>query len=136
MSMIFEWIMGLFVPMMISGLFSVFWLSFGMLQLPSLGIAASYSSTGNAEEGSLSVEFNAAVGLYSVVWGFVLATLFLMLLRTNVVRAGIIGFASLGSFLIASAYWKVAAGDLKQAERLQKVSTMYLFPVVFYESKC
>lgn len=39
---IFEWIMGNFFPMMVMGLFSVFWLSFGLLQLPTLQLAAAY----------------------------------------------------------------------------------------------
>ena len=65
--------------------------------------------------------FNAALGLYTIVWGFVLATFFFIMLRTNIVRALIIGFASLGTFLISGAYWRVAAGDLEMAMRLQKV---------------
>jgi hypothetical protein len=32
-AMVFEWVMGNFFPMMVMGLFAVFWLSFGMLQL-------------------------------------------------------------------------------------------------------
>ena len=48
--------------MMVMGLFAVFWLSFGLLQLPSLGLAAAYSATGNAAEGAASKEYNAVVG--------------------------------------------------------------------------
>lgn len=65
---IFNWIMGNFYPMMATSLFAVFWLSFGMLQLPSLGLAAYYSSDGtNATEGSTSAGYNTVIGLYLIV---------------------------------------------------------------------
>jgi len=38
--MVFEWVMGNFFPMMVMGLFAVFWLSFGMLQLVGLSDSA------------------------------------------------------------------------------------------------
>jgi uncharacterized protein len=61
-TMVFEWIMGNFFSMIVMGMFAVFWLSFGVLQAPSWGIAASYSATGdNAAQGAASVGYNAAV---------------------------------------------------------------------------
>lgn len=51
--------------MMVMGLFAVFWLSFGMLQLPSLGLTQPYA----AEGGAASPEYNAVIGLYLIVWG-------------------------------------------------------------------
>jgi succinate-acetate transporter protein len=62
LSLVFEWIMGNFFPMMVSGLFAVFWLSFGMLELLTLGLAAPYSTAGAA-----SKEFNAVVALYLLI---------------------------------------------------------------------
>ena len=65
---IFEWIMGKcvhvsllselsatvltqysFFPMMVMSLFSVFWLSFGLLQLPTLQLAGAYAPAGTGE---------------------------------------------------------------------------------------
>ncbi|KAF2703098.1 hypothetical protein K504DRAFT_463728 [Pleomassaria siparia CBS 279.74] len=43
---------------MVCGLFCVFWLSFGLLQLPTLGLATTYSVNGR----------NAVVALYLLVW--------------------------------------------------------------------
>ena len=58
--------------MMVCGLFCVFWLSFGLLQLPTLGLATAYSATGNAAEGLMSKEMNAVIALYLLIWGFAL----------------------------------------------------------------
>lgn len=107
--------------MMVMSLFAVFWLSFGLLQLPSLGLAAAYSPTGDAAEGAASREFNAVVGLYLLVWGFALFTFWIFTLKTNAVFAGIFFFVTLGAWVLASAYFKVASGDYAAAGRLQKV---------------
>jgi len=118
---IFEWIMGNFFPMMVCGLFAVFWLSFGVLQLPTWQIAASYSATGNAAEGAASVGYNAGIALYLIVWVFTLFTFFVFTLKTNVVFALIFGFVDIGVALLVGAYWKVASGDYELAGKLQKV---------------
>ena len=66
---IFEWIMGSFFSMMICSLFAVFDLSFGLLLLPTLQLAASYSfARTNAAEGAASVEYNAALAPSSRKW--------------------------------------------------------------------
>jgi len=107
--------------MMVCGLFAVFWLSFGVLQLPTWQIAASYSSTGNAAEGAASVGYNAGIALYLIVWGFALFTFFIFTLKTNVVFALIFGLVDIGVWLLVGAYWKVASGDYALAGKLQKV---------------
>jgi hypothetical protein len=107
---------------MVCGLFAVFWLSFGVLQLPEWQIAASYSVSGtNASEGAISVGYNAAIALYLIVWGFSLFTFFVFTLRTNMVFAMIFFFVDVGVWLLTAAYWKVAAGDFTHALKLQKV---------------
>ena len=103
---------------MVCGLFSVFWLSFGMLNLPSLGLAEPYSASG----GAASKEYNAVVALYLIVWGFALLTFFIFTLKTNVVFAGIFLFVTLAAFVLSGAYWKVSQGDYDKAGDLQKVS--------------
>ncbi|KAL9087133.1 MAG: hypothetical protein Q9165_006784 [Trypethelium subeluteriae] len=117
---IFEWIMGNFFAMMVQSLFAVFWLSFGLLQLPTLNLAAAYSPTGNAVEGAASKEYNSVVGLYLLVWGFALFTFFIFTLKTNCVFAGIFLFVTIGAWLLSGAYFKVGTGDYAMAERLQK----------------
>ena len=123
LTVIFEWIMGNFFSMMVCGLFAVFWLSFGMLQLPTLGLATPYSTTGtNAVEGAASPEFNAVIALYLIVWGFALFTFFIFTLKTNIIFASIFLFVTMGAWVLSAAYWKVSTGDYAQAANLQKVS--------------
>jgi len=126
---IFEWIMGNFFPMMVMSLFAVFWLSFGLLQLPSLGLAAAYSATGNAAEGALSKEYNSVIGLYLIVWGFALFTFWIFTLKTNSVFAGIFLFVTLAAWILAGAYFQVGSGNYAAAGRLQKAGGALLFIV-------
>lgn len=102
--------------MMVCGLFCVFWLSFGLLQLPTLGLADAYVG------GATSKEMNAVIALYLLVWGFALGTFWLFTMRINVVFTGIFGFVTIGAWILSGAYWKVSQGKYKEAERLQKVS--------------
>jgi succinate-acetate transporter protein len=113
--------MGNFLSMMVMGMFAVFWLSFGVLETPSWGIAASYSTTGNAAEGATSVGYNAAVALYLMIWGIWLFTTWIFTLKTNAVFALIFFFAFISSFVLGGAYWKVSTGDYEMAMHLQKV---------------
>ena len=109
------------MQMMVMSLFAVFWLSFGLLQMPTLGLASAYSATGNAAEGAASKEYNAVVGLYFIVWGFALLTFWIFTLKTNAVFAGIFGFVTLAAWVLAGAYFKVGSGDYESAGKLQKV---------------
>lgn len=119
---IFEWVMGRFLSMMICGFFSVFWLSFGMLQLPTLNIAASYSTTGtDAAAGAASVGYNAAIALYLVALGGALFTFFIFTLKTNTVLALIIGLATVAIWILSGAYFHVSTGDYVMATNLQHV---------------
>jgi uncharacterized protein len=118
---IFEWVMGNFLPMMVCGLFCVFWLSFGILQLPTAGIAASYSTTGSVSEGALSVGYNAGIALYLMALGFTMFTFFIFTLKTNAVFALIFAFTTSAVFTLSSAYWHVALGKYTMAVRLQHV---------------
>ncbi|TVY83412.1 Protein alcS [Lachnellula suecica] len=129
LAMIFEWIMGNFFSMMVMGMFAVFWLSFGVLETPSWGIAASYSPNGDAAEGAASVGYNAAVALYLMVWGFWLFTTWIFTLKTNTVFSLIFLFAFISSFILAGAYWKVSTGDYSMAMKLQKAGAAVFFVV-------
>lgn len=117
--------MGNFFPMMVMGLFAVFWLSFGMLQLPTLQLGAPYA-TANDPSGLASREFNSVVALYLIVWGFALFTFFIFTCKINAVFAAIFLLVSVAAWVLSGAYWKVAEGDYAAAERLQKVSTYYV----------
>jgi uncharacterized protein len=120
---IFEWIMGNFFSMMVFGVFSVFWLSFGLLQLPTLDLAAAYSTSGtDAVAGTGSRAYNAAIALYLVVWGCAMLTFWIFSLRTNLVFASIFILVAIADWILAAAFWKVADGRYEYAHTLQVVS--------------
>ncbi len=119
-AMVFEWIMGNFFPMMVMGLFAVFWLSFGMLQLPTLQLGAGYATTADPS-GLTSPEYNSVVALYLIVWGFALFTFFIFTCKINAVFAAIFLLVSIASWVLSGAYWKVSWGDYDAAMKLQKV---------------
>jgi len=126
---IFEWIMGNFFPMMVCGLFAIFWLSFGMLQLPTLALAASYSTTGDASAGALSVGYNAGIALYLISLGFAMFSFFIFTLKTNLVFAMIFALVTAAVFILAAAYFHVAAGAYEMATHLQHVGGALSFVV-------
>lgn len=113
--------MGNFLSMMVMAMFAVFWLSFGIIQTPTLQLAQAYSATGNEAEGAASVAYNAGIAMYLTVWGFWLFTTWIFTLKTNMIFALIFFFAFISSFLFAGAYWKVSTGDYELAGKLQKV---------------
>lgn len=119
-SMVFEWVMGNFFPMMVMGLFAVFWLSFGVLQLPTLQLGAPYASTTDPS-GLASSDFNAVIALYLIVWGFALFTFFIFTCKINSVFASIFLLVSVGAWVLSGAYWKVAQGEYAAADKLMKV---------------
>ncbi len=82
-AMVFEWIMGNFFPMMVMGLFAVFWLSFGVLQLPTLQLGAAYASLGRPY-GSLvpRIQLDRRASTL-IVWGFALFTFFIFTTKIN-----------------------------------------------------
>ncbi|KAI1874102.1 uncharacterized protein JN550_002681 [Neoarthrinium moseri] len=127
-AMVFEWVMGNFFSMMVMGLFAVFWLSFGLLQLPTLQLGIPYASSVDPT-GLASPEYNSAVGLYLLVWGFALFTYFIFTLKINTVFALIFGLVSIASWILSGAYFKVAAGEYDAAGRLQKAGGALLFVV-------
>ncbi|KAK4216826.1 GPR1/FUN34/yaaH family-domain-containing protein [Rhypophila decipiens] len=127
-AMVFEWVMGNFFPMMVMGLFAVFWLSFGVLQLPTLQLGAPYASSTDPS-GLASSEFNTVVALYLIVWGFALFTFFIFTCKINSVFAAIFLLVSVGAWVLSGAYWKVARGEYDAAEKLMKGGGALLFVV-------
>lgn len=114
--------MGNFFPMMACGVLAVFWLSFGMLQLPTLNLAAPYTSADSSPAGALSTGFNAVIALYLIVWGFAILTFLVLSIRTNLVFVLIFLSVTVGCWVLSGAYWKLSTGDYGMAGQLQKVS--------------
>ncbi len=116
--------MGNFFPMMVCALFDAFWLSNGMLHLPTLNLAAPYSVSGtDGVAGEETQAFNASLAMYNLVWGFALLTYTIFTTRTNVVFFLIFLLSALGAFLPSGSFWKVSINDLEMAHNLQVVSS-------------
>jgi hypothetical protein len=119
--------MGNFFSMMVCGFFCVFWLSFGILQLPTAGIAASYSATGDASEGAISLGYNAGIALYLIALGCAVFTFFVFAFKTNVISVLIFAFATTSVFILSAAYWNVSLGNFNKATRFQHVGLQHTF---------
>jgi hypothetical protein len=114
-----------FFSMMVCGFFAVFWFSFGFLQLPTMGIAASFSATGtNAAEGAISVGYTAGIALYLVALGAALFTIWVFTLKMNVVICLIMGLATVAVYTLSAAYFTLGMGDFAKATNLQHVSLL------------
>ena len=103
---------------MVMGLFSVFWLSFGVIQLPTLNLSLPYATTADPT-GATSPAFNTDVGLYLLVWGFALFTFFIFTLKINTVFALIFGLVSTACWILSAAC-EFAAFYLNQLSPEQK----------------
>lgn len=119
-AMVFEWIMGNFFPMMAEGLFSVFFASFGMLQLPTLQLGAPYA-TPSDPTGLSSPEYNSVIAMYLIVWGFALFSFFIFTCRINVVFAAIFLLVSVAVWVLSGAFFQMSWGHQEAATKLQKV---------------
>ncbi|KAJ4298385.1 hypothetical protein N0V88_003415 [Collariella sp. IMI 366227] len=125
-AMVFEWIMGNFFPMMVMGMFAVFWLSFGMLELPTLQLGLPYAN-GDDPTGLASREFNAVIAIYLIVWGFALFTFFIFTLKINVVFAAVFLIVSVAVWVLSGAYWMASWENYAAAMKLQKAGGALLF---------
>ncbi|KAI0015713.1 GPR1/FUN34/yaaH family-domain-containing protein [Xylariomycetidae sp. FL0641] len=126
LALVFEWIMGNFFSMLVMGLFAVFWLSFGLLQVPTLQLGAAYASPTDPT-GAASTEYNAAIGLYLIVWGFAFLSFFVFTLKINTVLATIFGLTMTAAWILASAYFRLSWGDYETAGKLQKAGGGVIF---------
>jgi hypothetical protein len=107
--------------MMICAFFCVFWGSFAPLQLPSVGIAASYSPTGNAAEGAISTGYAVGLALYLASMACAIFTIFIFTLKTNVVIASIFFLSTIGVSFLSAAYWNLSWGNFARATQYQHV---------------
>ncbi|KAI1174452.1 GPR1/FUN34/yaaH family-domain-containing protein [Nemania sp. FL0916] len=128
LALIFEWILGNFFSMMVMGLFSVFWLSFGLLQLPNLGLGTPFATLEDPT-GMASREYNAAIGLYLIVWGFAFFTFFIFTTRLNGVLATIFSLTATATWILAAGYFKASWGDFEAGGKLQKAGGAIIFAV-------
>jgi succinate-acetate transporter protein len=131
---IMEWIMGNTFPSVVFGTFGGFWLSYAIINTPTMQIAASFAPAADAGNGitatmagSQSPSFNVGLGMYFLVWGIMCFLYFVASLRTNV--PFVLVFLSLvfAFELIASAYFHTASGNTAAAAMEFKVAGGFAF---------
>ncbi|KAI0123717.1 hypothetical protein BJ170DRAFT_92704 [Xylariales sp. AK1849] len=106
-----------------------------MLQMPTLQLAAPCASNADPT-GLTSPEYNATVALYLIAWGLALVTFFVYTLKINTVFALILLLVSVAAWVLAGAYFKVAAGDGFTSGHIQTVSGALLSVVAVLVFGC
>lgn len=105
----------------------VFWLSLGILFVPSNNIVASYAD--NFNDGAASAGLNASIGLYLVAWGLVTLILLIVSIKTNIVTIVLFAILDAGFFIFAASHLQLAAGNEGIALILQRVGAGCTFAV-------
>lgn len=118
--------MGNFFSMMTMALFGTFWLSFGLLQLPTLNLSAGFV-TADDPTGTASPAWNAALALFLLVWGFATTSMAIFTLRINVVFLTLYVILIAFIFVMSGCYWRLSYGDVDGAITLQKTGGALMF---------
>jgi GPR1/FUN34/yaaH family len=105
-----------------SGAMAVFWLSFAILFVPSFGIIASYSATGDFNDGLLDPGFNADLGIYLVCWGLAVFVILVCSIKTNITFVILFTILDAGFFIFSASHFQTAAGNPGTAAILTKVN--------------
>ncbi|KAI1263581.1 GPR1/FUN34/yaaH family-domain-containing protein [Xylariaceae sp. FL1019] len=136
----------LFSMAVVMGFFGVFWLSFGLLQLPG-GYLSSPYATVDDPTGIKSQAFNADVGLFLIVWGTGILMFSLLSLTISIALTVLFALFSTGVYLLGVScpsflaeslcFWKhltwftsdmlTAAGQPNAVPGLQKAAGVVLF---------
>ena len=109
------------IRLICSGAMAIFWLSFAILFVPSLGIIASYSATGDFNDGLLDPGFNADLGIYLVCWGLALFVILVCSIKTNITFVILFTILDAGFFVFSASHFQTASGNLGTAAILTKV---------------
>jgi len=120
---IMEWIIGNTFPSVVFGTFGGFWIAYGIIVQPTMGLAASFApanfnSTGGitaTAAGAATREYNAGLGMYFAVWGILCVVYFIAALRTNVPFAIIFLSLVFAFEFISAAYFHTGQGNLTTA---------------------
>lgn len=102
----------------------VFWLSFGILWIPSLQIVSSTATTGTYADGLNSFGYNSAVGIYLIAWGLGIFVILVCSIKTNLTFIILFTILDAGIFVFAASHLQTANGDPSTGILLQKVSRL------------
>jgi len=133
---IMEWIIGNTFPSVVFGTFGGFWLSYAIINTPTMQIAASFAPASDASNGVTATmaglanpSFNVGIGMYFLVWGIICVIYTAASIRTNV-PFFIVFLGLVFAFeFIAAAYFHTAAGKMATAAMEFKVAGGFAFVV-------
>lgn len=106
-----DWFLGEAFGFLVYTAYGAFYASLGIIEQPSLGIAASFSDTGSTHDGYMQPGFADAMGIYLVCWGFLTIIFLLASMRTNVAFVVLFFALCMAFFGIAAAYFRLASGQ-------------------------
>lgn len=133
---IMEWILGNTFPCVAFGTFGGFWLSYAIINSPTMLVAASFASPSDASNGVTAAmagqanpSFNVGLGMYFLVWGIICVVYSVAAARTNV-PFFIVFFGLIFAFeLIAAGYFHTAEGKMATAAMEFKIAGGFAFVV-------
>lgn len=109
-SVLIAQVLGNTFPFFVFTTFGGYWVAFAILNDPMVGVAAAYSATGNATEGSANPVFAEGVAVYLVIWGVMVFVYMLGSLRTNVTFVILFFTLDVAFFLLAAGYFRIGEG--------------------------
>jgi len=126
---IMEWIIGNTFPSVVFGTFGGFFISYAIINQPTMGIAASFAPAADATNGvtaslagASTPAYNTGLAFYFVIWGVLTFSFFLASLRTNAVFVLLFIAITMVFELIAAGYFHASAGNLAAAAMDFKVA--------------
>ncbi|PRP85377.1 hypothetical protein PROFUN_07085 [Planoprotostelium fungivorum] len=114
-----ELVLGRSFPYLVFSSFGAFYLGFGAIITPSLGVNASYPADG--------VMLYNAYGFYLTIWTVLVGLLMIGTLRTNLVFILIFVLVWIGFVLLSISFFCLADGNLQGAHALRLVSGYFCF---------
>jgi len=132
---IMEWILGNTFPCVAFGTFGGFWLSYAIINTPTMQIAASFAPAASdatngvvaTMAGQATPSFNIGLGMYFLVWGIICFFYTICALRTNV-PFFLVFFTLVFAFeFIAAGYFHSAQGNVAMAAKDFKIAGGFAF---------
>jgi len=133
---IMEWVIGNTFPSVVFGSFGGFWLSYAILNTPTMGIAASFAPASDASNGITATmaglanpSFNVGIGMYFLVWGIINLVYTAAAIRTNIPFFIVFLGLTFSFEFIAAAYFHTAEGMMATAAMEFKIGGGFAFVV-------
>jgi len=116
-----EWVLGNTFPFTVFISFGSFWFTFAFLNQPLQAVAAAFP------QGAATPQYNGAVAVFLISWGFLTFIYMIGSLRTNIAFVIVFLTITLAFFLLGAGYYAVGDADVGRATRLFKAGGALAF---------